>query len=115
VQKVCRLLARTFECSLLRSGDYASQSTLLVFRGARGHRHLLHAALGTAVARTLLSDPLHAGRAHPPRMLIAREATTTSVESEIELCSIISNFARAVSGKACVGLNAVAVEKPRNK
>jgi len=46
-------------------------------------------------------------------MLIARDATTTIVTSENPLSSIISNLARDVSGRASVGLNAVAVENPR--
>jgi hypothetical protein len=48
-------------------------------------------------------------------MLIAREATTTIVTSEIVLSSIISILARDVRGRASVGLNAVAVENPRNR
>ena len=43
-------------------------------------------------------------------MLIARDATTTMVMSEIVLSSIISSFARWVSGMASVVLNAVAVD-----
>ena len=50
-----------------------------------------------------------------PRVLIAREATMASVASEMQLSSIISNLARAVSGATSVVLNAVAVEKARNK
>ena len=45
--------------------------------------------------------------------LIAREGTTTIVTSAIDASSIISIFARAVSGIASVVLNAVAVEKAR--
>jgi hypothetical protein len=43
-------------------------------------------------------------------MLIARAATTTSVNSEIELSIIISTLARDVIGGKSVALNAVAVE-----
>jgi hypothetical protein len=43
-------------------------------------------------------------------MLIARDATTTPVASEIVLSSIINNLAMGVSGMASVVLNAVAVE-----
>jgi hypothetical protein len=50
-----------------------------------------------------------------PRRLIARDATTASVESETALSSIMSIFARGVSGKTSVGLNAVAVVKERNR
>ena len=46
---------------------------------------------------------------HYGRTLTARAATTTSVNSEIVLSSIISILARRVSGAASVGLNAVAV------
>ena len=42
--------------------------------------------------------------------MIARDATTTTVKSEIVLSSIISNLARDVSGMASVVLNAVPVE-----
>ena len=57
------------------------------------------------------------GSHHPqlPRVLIAREATMASVASEMQLSSIISNLARAVSGMTSVVLNAVAVEKARNR
>ena len=48
-------------------------------------------------------------------MLIARAATITSVTSETELSTIISIFARPVSGRTSVGLNAVAVQNDRNK
>ena len=48
-------------------------------------------------------------------MLIARDATTKSVIIEIVASSIISNFAIGVSGTVSVLLNAVAVEKARNK
>jgi hypothetical protein len=48
-------------------------------------------------------------------MLIAREATTTSVIMEIAASSIIRSFALGVSGMVSVVLNAVAVEKARNK
>lgn len=41
-------------------------------------------------------------------MLIAREATTTMVTSEVVLSAIISSFARAASGAVPVVLNAVA-------
>jgi hypothetical protein len=50
-----------------------------------------------------------------PTIFIARDATTTIVTSEIALSSIIRILARDVSGSTSVGLNAVAVEKPRNK
>jgi hypothetical protein len=54
---------------------------------------------------------------HQPhwRMLMARDATMRIVAREIALWSIISIFARDVSGRASVALNAVAVEYPRNK
>ena len=54
-------------------------------------------------------SPIH------PRMLMAREAAMASVASEMQLSSITSSFARAVSGAASVALNAVAVEKARNR
>lgn len=47
--------------------------------------------------------------------LTARAATMTSVNSEIVLSSIISIFARLVSGSTSVGLNAVAVLYPRER
>ena len=50
-----------------------------------------------------------------PRMLIARDATTRIVASEIKLSNIISSFARGVIGNASVGLNAVAVQKARKR
>ena len=53
--------------------------------------------------------------AQVPRTLIARAATTTIVTNEIVLSSIISTLARAVNGSVSVGLNAVAVENPRNR
>ena len=43
-------------------------------------------------------------------MFTARAATTMIVTSETMLSNIINNFARAVTGKASVGLNAVAVQ-----
>jgi len=43
------------------------------------------------------------------RTLIARDSTTTSVTSEIQLSTVISILARWVYGSASVGLNAVAV------
>ena len=46
---------------------------------------------------------------------MARDATVTMVTSENVLSSIISSLARAVSGNASVGLNAVAVLNPRNR
>ena len=46
---------------------------------------------------------------------MAREATMASVASEMQLSSIIRSLARAVSGAASVALNAVAVEKARNR
>ncbi len=46
---------------------------------------------------------------------MAREAAMASVASEMQLSSITSSFARAVSGAASVALNAVAVEKARNR
>jgi hypothetical protein len=46
---------------------------------------------------------------------MAREATIASVASEMQLSSIISNLARAVSGVTSVVLNAVAVEKARKR
>ena len=52
---------------------------------------------------------------HYGRTLTARAATTTSVNSEIVLSSIISILARRVSGAASVGLNAVAVLYPRKR
>ena len=48
-------------------------------------------------------------------MLIAREATTTIVTSEMELSSIISILALLVNGSTSVGLNAVEVLNPRDK
>lgn len=61
------------------------------------------------------SDPFRAHFPQLPRMLMARAATVTSVRSETALSSIISSFARDVSGRVSVGLNAVAVEKARNR
>ena len=49
------------------------------------------------------------------RTLMARDTTMTSVKSEIVLSSIINILARCVSGKASVGLNAVAVLYPRKR
>jgi hypothetical protein len=46
-------------------------------------------------------------------MLIARDKIITIVKSEIVLSIIINILARRVSGKASVGLNAVAVLYPR--
>jgi hypothetical protein len=46
-------------------------------------------------------------------MLMARDSMITIVKSEIVLSVIISILARWVSGKASVGLNAVAVLYPR--
>ena len=48
-----------------------------------------------------------------PRILMARDATTTTVISEKALCIIISNLARGVSGMASVVLKAVQVEGVR--
>lgn len=42
-------------------------------------------------------------------MLTARDTTTATVTKEASDCSIISNFAQAVSGIVSVGLNAVAL------
>ena len=47
--------------------------------------------------------------------LMARDTTMTSVKSEIVLSSIINILARRVSGKASVGLNAMAVVYPRKR
>jgi hypothetical protein len=49
-------------------------------------------------------------RAQLPRTLIARDITATIMISEMALSSIISIFARDVSGTTSVVLNAVAVE-----
>jgi len=49
------------------------------------------------------------------RTLTARAATMTSVKSEIVLSSIISIFARRVSGNTSVGLNAVAELNPSDR
>lgn len=59
----------------------------------------------------------HAGRGvhHYGRTPTARDATMTMVKSEIMLSIIISIFARRVSGKASVGLNAVAVLYARKR
>ena len=50
-----------------------------------------------------------------PSMFIARAATATVVTSEIVLSSIIKSLLRDVSGCTSVGLNAVAVQKARNR
>jgi hypothetical protein len=49
------------------------------------------------------------------RTLMACDTMMTSVKSEIVLSSIINILARRVSGKASVGLNAVAVLYPRKR
>ena len=54
-------------------------------------------------------------RAQLPITLIARAPTTTIVTSEMALSSIIVILARAVTGTTSVALNAVAVEKARNR
>jgi hypothetical protein len=48
-------------------------------------------------------------------MLMARDRIITIVKSEIVLSVIINILARRVSGKASVGLKAVAVLYPRYK
>ena len=52
---------------------------------------------------------------HMFNMLIARAAMAMMVTSEIVLSSIIINLAREVSGRTSVGLNAVEVQKARNR
>ena len=55
------------------------------------------------------------GNVQLPSMFMAREATATIVMSEMALSSINSPIARDVNGCASAGLNAVAVQKERNK
>ena len=57
-------------------------------------------------------EPQHRNYGRTPT---ARDATMTIVKSEIALSIIINILARRVSGKASVGLNAVAVLYPRNR
>ena len=79
-----------------------------------GHGHPAPGCGAPPYGAALLSQwhrrPASHDLAQLPRILIAREATTTIVSSEIVLSSIISSLAREVSGATSVVLKAVAVE-----
>ena len=69
-------------------------------------------SLSGAAAR-VAADARHATSLQPGRILMARDRMITMVKSEIVLSIIINILARRVSGKASVGLKAVAVLYPR--
>ena len=91
-------------------------------RGAAPRRHTqagisrfkrsraLHSLSGAAAR--VAADARHATSLQPGRILMARDRMITMVKSEIVL-SIINILARRASGKASVGLKAVAVLYPR--
>ena len=109
---------RPFKLVAVALANKMARIVFAILRGKTVYPRLSGMRQEEATAEPLPRHPSpFIGSHHPqlPRVLIAREATMASVASEMQLSSIISNLARAVSGMTSVVLNAVAVEKARNR